>query len=121
MCCARHARDIRVAFPSLSQAARSLWCLLQGLVRTGQDQGTGCWSSPEDVRGTLLSGHAGAEPAQTLPLSLLPKGGGWRGRQPIWRSQSQCWQYFKVWYILSLPGICMDFLSSACYEESVKI
>lgn len=73
------------------------------------------------MQGTFLSGCAGAERVQTLPLSLLTKGGGWRGRQPIWRSQSWCWQYFKVWYILSQPGICTYFLSSACYNKSVKI
>lgn len=73
------------------------------------------------MQGTLLSQCTGAEQAQTLPLSLLTKGGGWRGRQPIWHSQSWCWQYFKVWCILSQPGICMYFLSSACYHRSVKI
>lgn len=66
MCCARHARDIGVAFPSLSQAARSLWCLLQGLVRTGQDQGTGCWLSPGDVPRypplRTCRGRAGTDP-----------------------------------------------------------
>lgn len=50
MCCARHARDIRVAFPSLSQAARSLWCLLQGLV-AGRAQRTCEVPSSPDVQG----------------------------------------------------------------------
>lgn len=54
-------------------------------------------------------------------LSLRVEGGGWRGRQQIWRSQSRCWQHFKVWYLLSQPGICTYFLSSACYAKSVKI
>lgn len=73
------------------------------------------------MQGILLSGCAGAERAQVLPLSLQTKGGGLRGRQTIWCSQSWCWQYFKVWYILSQPGICTYFLSSACYNRSVKI
>lgn len=41
----RHQRDLS----SLSQAARSSWCLLQGLGRTGQDQGAGCRGSPGDM------------------------------------------------------------------------
>lgn len=65
----------------------------------------------------MCRGRAGPGP----PPSLLPRGGGCRARLPIWRSQSRRWQYFKVWYILSLPGICMYFLSSACYDKSVKI
>lgn len=64
-----------------------------------------------------VQGQSRASPSPCL----LPGGGGSRGRQPICRSQSQRWQYFKVWYILSLPGICMYFLSSACYDKSVKI
>lgn len=69
------------------------------------------------MQGTLLSGCPGAD----LSSISLTKGGGWRGRQVIWRSQNWSWQDFKVWHLLSQPGICAYFLSSSCFKGSVNI
>lgn len=121
LCCAGPAPGTRITSPSpsplhphpysqeVTAAFSKDWL---GLGRKEEPQG--------DARHPPLwvrRGRAGADPS----LSLLTKGGGWRGRQPVWCSQSWCWQYFKMWYILSQPGICTYFLSSACYDKSVKI
>lgn len=81
----------------------------------GGAQGTCEAPSSQDVQGQSR------DRASPVPAA---RGRGLEGQTAdlvIWRSQSQRWQNFKVWYILSLPGICMYFLSSACYDKSVKI
>ena len=73
VCHARQTPDVWVAFPSPSPAARRLGFRRDGSALGGMEQ----------------PAAAGAERAQTIAPSLRTKGGGWRGRQPIWCSRSR--------------------------------